>query len=191
LEIGLFLSSQAVEFGVISSLRRAVICSLVSPFYPWSSWPYLSFSNIRVPDASSTIAENLLGAHIEDLCDATLHDEEVGIVDIELTLGRGSARFVGSTCDIRRLDTFGVRSDTTRQPTYQQSNFLIMQGRITKVLNMRPQEILGMVEEASGTRMFEERKDKAKRPWVKRRNELSRLLPSSMRKLPQTRQLAS
>ncbi|EGO22957.1 hypothetical protein SERLADRAFT_471513, partial [Serpula lacrymans var. lacrymans S7.9] len=41
-------------------------------------------------------------------------------------------------------------------------NFLIMQGRITKVLNMRPQEILGMVEEAAGTRMFEERKDKAK-----------------------------
>ncbi|KAI0776981.1 condensin complex subunit SMC2 [Trametes elegans] len=40
-------------------------------------------------------------------------------------------------------------------------NFLIMQGRITKVLNMRPQEILGMVEEAAGTRMFEERKEKA------------------------------
>ncbi|KAF7375113.1 Structural maintenance of chromosomes protein [Mycena sanguinolenta] len=40
-------------------------------------------------------------------------------------------------------------------------NFVIMQGKITKVLNMRPQEILGMVEEAAGTRMFEERKDKA------------------------------
>lgn len=40
-------------------------------------------------------------------------------------------------------------------------NFLIMQGKITKVLNMKPQEILGMVEEASGTRMFEERKEKA------------------------------
>lgn len=40
-------------------------------------------------------------------------------------------------------------------------NFVIMQGRITKVLNMRPQEILGMVEEAAGTRMFEDRKEKA------------------------------
>ncbi|KAF8207243.1 condensin complex subunit SMC2 [Mycena galopus ATCC 62051] len=40
-------------------------------------------------------------------------------------------------------------------------NFVIMQGKITKVLNMRPQEILGMVEEAAGTRMFEDRKDKA------------------------------
>ncbi|KZT34133.1 condensin complex subunit SMC2 [Sistotremastrum suecicum HHB10207 ss-3] len=47
-------------------------------------------------------------------------------------------------------------------------NFLIMQGRITKVLNMRPQEILGMVEEAAGTRMFEERKDKAKKTMDKK-----------------------
>ncbi|KAI0086823.1 condensin complex subunit SMC2 [Irpex rosettiformis] len=47
-------------------------------------------------------------------------------------------------------------------------NFLIMQGRITKVLNMRPQEILGMVEEAAGTRMFEEKKDKAKKTMGKK-----------------------
>ncbi|KAL9936516.1 hypothetical protein V8E36_004584 [Tilletia maclaganii] len=40
-------------------------------------------------------------------------------------------------------------------------NFLIMQGKITKVLNMKPAEILGMIEEAAGTRMFEDRKDKA------------------------------
>jgi structural maintenance of chromosome 2 len=40
-------------------------------------------------------------------------------------------------------------------------HFLIMQGRITKVLNMKPPEILAMIEEAAGTRMFEERKEKA------------------------------
>ncbi|KAK9762665.1 Structural maintenance of chromosomes protein 2 [Basidiobolus ranarum] len=40
-------------------------------------------------------------------------------------------------------------------------HFLIMQGKITKVLNMKPPEILAMIEEAAGTRMFEERKDKA------------------------------
>lgn len=34
-------------------------------------------------------------------------------------------------------------------------HFLIMQGRITKVLNMKAVEILGMVEEAAGTRMYE------------------------------------
>ena len=47
-------------------------------------------------------------------------------------------------------------------------NFLIMQGKITKVLNMKPQEILGMVEEAAGTRMFEERKDKALKTMTKK-----------------------
>ncbi|KAG8863674.1 Structural maintenance of chromosomes protein 2 [Serendipita sp. 405] len=47
-------------------------------------------------------------------------------------------------------------------------NFLIMQGRITKVLNMRPPEILGLIEEAAGTRMYEERKDKAKKTMAKK-----------------------
>ncbi len=40
-------------------------------------------------------------------------------------------------------------------------HFLIMQGRITKVLNMKPPEILSMVEEAAGTRMFESKKQAA------------------------------
>lgn len=47
-------------------------------------------------------------------------------------------------------------------------NFLIMQGRITKVLNMKSIEILSMIEEAAGTRMFEERKDKAIRTITKK-----------------------
>eukprot|EP00884_Botryococcus_braunii_P016555 jgi/Botrbrau1/3583/Bobra.0078s0035.1 len=40
-------------------------------------------------------------------------------------------------------------------------HFLIMQGRITKVLNMKPPEILGMLEEAAGTRMYENKKETA------------------------------
>ena len=38
-------------------------------------------------------------------------------------------------------------------------HFLIMQGRITKVLNMKPPEILAMVEEAAGTKMYQKKKD--------------------------------
>ena len=37
-------------------------------------------------------------------------------------------------------------------------HFLIMQGRITKVLNMKPQEVLSMVEEATGASRYEGRK---------------------------------
>lgn len=38
-------------------------------------------------------------------------------------------------------------------------NFLIMQGRITKVLNMKPHEILSMIEEAAGTSMYENKRE--------------------------------
>lgn len=47
-------------------------------------------------------------------------------------------------------------------------NFLIMQGRVTKVLNMKPAEILAMIEEAAGTRMFEDRKEKAHKTMTKK-----------------------
>ncbi|RZF41522.1 hypothetical protein LSTR_LSTR000236 [Laodelphax striatellus] len=42
-------------------------------------------------------------------------------------------------------------------------HFLIMQGRITKVLNMKPPEILSMVEEAAGTKMYENKKQAAEK----------------------------
>ncbi|EMC93354.1 hypothetical protein BAUCODRAFT_26658 [Baudoinia panamericana UAMH 10762] len=54
-------------------------------------------------------------------------------------------------------------------------NFLIMQGRITKVLNMKSTEILGMVEEAAGTRMFEDRREKALRTMAKKQAKVEEL----------------
>ncbi|RAH84167.1 RecF/RecN/SMC protein [Aspergillus japonicus CBS 114.51] len=47
-------------------------------------------------------------------------------------------------------------------------NFLIMQGKITKVLNMKAVEILSMIEEAAGTRMFEDRREKAVKTMSKK-----------------------
>lgn len=58
-------------------------------------------------------------------------------------------------------------------------NFLIMQGRIMKVLNMKAEEILAMIEEAAGTRMFEDRRDKALKTMAKKQmkvEEISELL---------------
>ncbi|KAF7553078.1 hypothetical protein G7046_g7202 [Stylonectria norvegica] len=54
-------------------------------------------------------------------------------------------------------------------------NFLIMQGRITKVLNMKAVEILAMIEEAAGTRMFEDRRDKALKTMAKKELKLGEL----------------
>ena len=54
-------------------------------------------------------------------------------------------------------------------------NFLIMQGRITKVLNMKAVEILAMIEEAAGTRMFEDRRDKAFKTMAKKEMKVQEL----------------
>ncbi|XP_030388372.1 structural maintenance of chromosomes protein 2 [Scaptodrosophila lebanonensis] len=41
-------------------------------------------------------------------------------------------------------------------------NFLIMQGKINQVLNMKPKEVLSMVEEAAGTSMYKSKRDASK-----------------------------
>ncbi|XP_041256126.1 structural maintenance of chromosomes protein 2 [Onychostruthus taczanowskii] len=51
-------------------------------------------------------------------------------------------------------------------------HFLIMQGQITKVLNMKPPEILAMVEEAAGTRLYECKKIAAQKTIEKKESKL-------------------
>jgi len=47
-------------------------------------------------------------------------------------------------------------------------HFLIMQGRITKVLNMKPPEILSLIEEAAGTMFYENKKQAAQKTIEKK-----------------------
>ncbi|KAK6626686.1 hypothetical protein RUM44_009162 [Polyplax serrata] len=54
-------------------------------------------------------------------------------------------------------------------------HFLVMQGRITKVLNMKPLEILSMIEEAAGTRMFESKKQQAEKTLEKKDAKLAQI----------------
>ncbi|GAB4852421.1 Structural maintenance of chromosomes protein 2-2 [Ancistrocladus abbreviatus] len=54
-------------------------------------------------------------------------------------------------------------------------HFLIMQGRITKVLNMKPPEILSMLEEASGTRMYETKKEGALKTLEKKQTKVDEI----------------
>ncbi|KAK3166260.1 hypothetical protein QOZ80_1AG0043460 [Eleusine coracana subsp. coracana] len=54
-------------------------------------------------------------------------------------------------------------------------HFLIMQGRITKVLNMKPPEILSMLEEAAGTRMYEMKKESALKTLEKKENKVDEI----------------
>ena len=54
-------------------------------------------------------------------------------------------------------------------------HFLIMQGRITKVLNMKPEEILSMIEEAAGTRMYEMKKLNAQKTIAKKQGRVDEI----------------
>lgn len=54
-------------------------------------------------------------------------------------------------------------------------HFLIQQGRIIKILNMHPPEILKLVEEAAGISMFENKKDDAVRTLEKKQHQLDEI----------------
>ncbi|KAJ3636351.1 hypothetical protein Zmor_004532 [Zophobas morio] len=54
-------------------------------------------------------------------------------------------------------------------------HFLIMQGRVTKVLTMKPVEILSMVEEAAGTKMYENNKNEALKQIEKKEAKLAEI----------------
>ncbi|NXP80106.1 SMC2 protein, partial [Ramphastos sulfuratus] len=54
-------------------------------------------------------------------------------------------------------------------------HFLIMQGRITKILSMKPPEILAMIEEAAGTRMYESKKIIAQKSIEKKESKLKEI----------------
>lgn len=69
-------------------------------------------------------------------------------------------------------------------------HFLIMQGRITKVLNMKPPEILSMVEEATGVSMYESKK-KSTQSMIEKKDQAIRFIDSLINEtiLPKLEQL--
>jgi len=48
-------------------------------------------------------------------------------------------------------------------------------GRITKVLSMKPMEFLGMIEEAAGTKMYDEKKEEAIREMDKKQRKVDEI----------------
>ena len=56
-------------------------------------------------------------------------------------------------------------------------HFLIMQGRITKVINMAPLEILGLIAEAAGTKMYETKKEAAQKTIEKKQAKVAKTQP--------------
>ena len=54
-------------------------------------------------------------------------------------------------------------------------HFLIMQGKVTQVVNMKPLEILGLLEEAAGTSIYEIKKESALKTIKKKENKLDEI----------------
>ncbi|KAL7074740.1 hypothetical protein ACQ4LE_005470 [Meloidogyne hapla] len=78
--------------------------------------------------------------------------------------GRNTYQINGTVATNQRVsDLFRMVGINVNNP-----HFLIMQGRITKVLGMKPLEILSMLEEAAGVRMYECKKQHAIRIIEKR-----------------------
>lgn len=92
------------------------------------------------------------------------HYSEVTITRQVVIGGRNKYMINGSTVQNSRVQDF-FRSV---QLNVNNPHFLIMQGRITKVLSMKPPEILAMIEEAAGTRMYEAKKQQAERTIEKK-----------------------
>ena len=54
-------------------------------------------------------------------------------------------------------------------------HFLIMQGKVTQVVNMKPVEVLGLLEEAAGTSIYEMKKESALKTIKKKENKLEEI----------------
>ncbi|GIY89117.1 structural maintenance of chromosomes protein 2 [Caerostris darwini] len=85
--------------------------------------------------------------------------KEIVVTRTVITGGKTKYHINGTSANNNRVhDLFQSVQLNVNNP-----HFLIMQGRITKVMNMKPLEILSMIEEAAGTRMYEEKKEAALR----------------------------
>lgn len=103
------------------------------------------------------------------------------IVTRQIVIG-GKSKFLinGHTAQANRVQSFFH----SVQLNIQNPHFLIMQGHIAKVLNMKPMEILSMLEEASGTRLFETNKAKALKTIAKKQlkvEEINKVLEEKIR----------
>ncbi|XP_077545843.1 structural maintenance of chromosomes 2 [Haemaphysalis longicornis] len=99
------------------------------------------------------------------------HYDEFTITRQVVVGGRNKYLINGVTATSNRVqDLFGSVQLNVNNP-----HFLIMQGRITKVLNMKPPEILSMIEEAAGTRMYENKKQVARKTIEKKEAKLAEL----------------
>ena len=101
----------------------------------------------------------------------TEHCEQITVTRQIVIGGRNKYSINGQTAQPTRVQNLFH----SVQLNVNNPHFLIMQGRITKVLNMKPPEILGMLEEAAGTRMYENKKETALKTLDKKQTKVDEI----------------
>jgi len=99
------------------------------------------------------------------------HCEQITVTRQIIIGGRNKYVINGQTAQPQRVQNLFH----SVQLNVNNPHFLIMQGRITKVLNMKPLEILGMLEEAAGTRMYENKKESALKTLEKKQTKVDEI----------------
>ncbi|ODV89395.1 hypothetical protein CANCADRAFT_139250 [Tortispora caseinolytica NRRL Y-17796] len=102
------------------------------------------------------------------------NDRQISVTR-QIVLGGGSKYLINGK---RATQEDVQRMFRSVQLNVNNPNFLVMQGQITKVLNMRPQDILSMIGEAAGTRQFENEVSKAQRELRKKQEKLEEIQQS-------------
>ncbi|NXP08052.1 SMC2 protein, partial [Thinocorus orbignyianus] len=98
-------------------------------------------------------------------------DDEIAITRQVVSGGRNKYLINGMNASNSRVqDLFCSIGLNVNNP-----HFLIMQGRITKILTMKPAEILAMIEEAAGTRIYESKKLIAQKTIEKKDSKLEEI----------------
>lgn len=85
--------------------------------------------------------------------------------------GRNKYHINGSLVQLQRVHNLFH----TVQLNVNNPNFLIMQGRITKVLSMKPLETSGMIAEAAGTKMYENKEANCLKTIAKKDSKLAEI----------------
>lgn len=95
------------------------------------------------------------------------------VIEISRTIYEGKSKYYinGMTCTQDKVKSLFLSANLN----INNPHFLIMQGKVTKVVNMSASDILSLIEEASGTGIYEIKKDSSIKTVKKKDNKLTEI----------------
>ena len=126
------------------------------------------YGNTGVNKASVTITFDN-----KDKKNSPLGVEEYDEIQVERTIYQGKTKYYLNG-HLAKQENIGNLFQSV-QLNIKNPHFLIMQGKVTQVVNMKPLEILGLLEESAGTSIYEMKKLDALKTIKKKENKLEEI----------------